>query len=173
MLKVLYYSYRKALSPYSCQSHGFTVMLRLLAASSNRGSRSFTHTIPKGTKSTHVRGGAKPPRWQTSLDPRTLAQRGSCRLHVRPTWAQRALLSGHRITCSRSHLTGQEMLRITLNLSNACQVYSVECVSKIKLTRSLNYLYAIYGVTCFPLTHFLLVIQGIFVLHLIIRAAIK
>ena len=40
-----------------------------------------------------------------------------------------------------------------LNLQNACQVYSVEWVSKIKSSLSFNF-YAIYRAVCFQITHF-------------------
>ena len=41
----------------------------------------------------------------------------------------------------------------TLNLWNACQIYFVECVSKIKHIFSVIH-YTIYGAVCFQFTHF-------------------
>ena len=41
----------------------------------------------------------------------------------------------------------------TMNLWNACQIYFVECVSKMKHIFSVIH-YTIYGVVCFQFTHF-------------------
>ena len=47
-----------------------------------------------------------------------------------------------------------------LNISKACQVYCIECVSKIKPILSII-VYAIYGALRFHLTHFSCYILGI------------
>ena len=57
--------------------------------------------------------------------------------------------------CTLHHLIiiiVQTYLR-TLNLRNACQIYFVECVSKIKHIFSVIH-YTIYGAVCFQFTHF-------------------
>ena len=57
--------------------------------------------------------------------------------------------------CTLHHLIitiVQTYLR-TLNLWNACQIYFVECVSKIKYIFSVIH-YAVYGAVCFQFTHF-------------------
>ena len=53
------------------------------------------------------------------------------------------------------------------NIQNACQIYSVKCVSKMKSILTII-LYAIYGALCYQLVISLMMIPRIFVLHLII-----
>ena len=45
-----------------------------------------------------------------------------------------------------------QIYRKTLNLYNACQIYFVECVNKIKHIFSVIH-YIIYGDVCFQFTH--------------------
>ena len=54
-----------------------------------------------------------------------------------------------------------------LNLQNACPIYFVECVSKIKHILSVIH-YTICGAVCFQFTHFLVMIEIIYILCLII-----
>ena len=55
----------------------------------------------------------------------------------------------------------------TLNLYNACQIYFVECVIKIMHILSVIH-YTIRGVVCFQFTHFLVMIERIYILCVII-----
>ena len=61
----------------------------------------------------------------------------------------------YSFACTLHHLIiiiVQTYLR-TLNIRNACQIYFVECVSKIKHIFSVIH-YAIHGAVCFQFTHF-------------------
>ena len=51
----------------------------------------------------------------------------------------------------------------TLKLWNACQIYFVECVSKIRHVLSVIH-YTIRGAVCFQFTHFLVMIERIHIL---------
>ena len=67
------------------------------------------------------------------------------------SWACRS----HSFVCTLHHLIiiiVQTYLK-TLNLYNACQIYFVECVSKIKHILSVIH-YTICGAVCFQFTHF-------------------
>ena len=55
----------------------------------------------------------------------------------------------------------------TLNLPNACQIYFVECVSKIRHIPSVIH-YTIRAAVCFQFTHFLVMIERIYILCLVI-----
>ena len=60
-----------------------------------------------------------------------------------------------------------QIYRKALNLQNACQVYSVEWVSKIKYSLSIIF-YAIYRAVCFQRNHFSFDDCENILLHLII-----
>ena len=60
----------------------------------------------------------------------------------------------------------QTFLKI-LNLKNACQIYFVECVNKMRHILSVIH-YTIRGAVCFQFTHFLVMIERIYILCLII-----
>ena len=51
----------------------------------------------------------------------------------------------------------------TMNLKNACQIYFVECVSKIEHILSVIH-YTIYGTVCFQFNHSLVMIERIYIL---------
>ena len=55
----------------------------------------------------------------------------------------------------------------TSNLWNACQIYFAECVSKIKHILSVIQ-YTTHGTVCFQFTHFLVIIERIYILCVII-----
>ena len=55
----------------------------------------------------------------------------------------------------------------TLNLPNACQIYFVECVSKIRHIPSIIH-YTVRGAVCFQFTHFVVMIERIYILCLVI-----
>ena len=80
-------------------------------------------------------------------------------------WSSRS----YSFVCTLHHLIiiiVQTYLK-TLNLQNACQIYFVECVSKIRHILSVIH-YTIRGAVCFQFTHFLVMIERIYIICLII-----